>query len=422
MKRKFLYTAFAVLAVGSIGFTSCSSDDDEQPTGNAVISIENVTTVKDFVQSGTFQMANSQRVILPGQSTTFTFNAARGQSLMFATMYGYSNDIFFAPENPGINLFNSNGEAITGDVSSHIKLWDNGTRVNQVPGSEVQHPGTAEVGKVTKIDVRDAQNNTYPAASELMRISLAYTPGNSEFTVTIANISQGKPNETPFSPGVWVVSNKLDGDLANERPFFTPGESSTDALTTLAETGNNAPLAEWAQGKTGIITDFSPTLVVVYRGDTNPLYQLNQKDGGVGLKDLSQAGNPNTLKQSLERMRNVREVYIVGNEVLLPGKKAESQFMAWEGDNIAFVTMFGYGNDWFFANESTIPSLTKGDVTNRVVLLDNGTGVSQYPGAGNSQAVFGGVPAPEDQVISKVNHTTYPALPQVSSMIKVVLR
>lgn len=424
MKKRFLYTAFAVFALASFTFTSCSNDDDDQPTGNAVISIENVTTVKDFVQSGTFQMTGtSQPEILPGESVSITFNAAKGQVLMFATMYGYSNDIFFAPENTGINLFNSDGVAITGDVSSQVKLWDNGTRINQAPGSEVTHPGTAELGNVEMIkDNKDAQGNTYPEASELMKLTLAYTAATSEFTLTIANISGGKVNETPFSPGVWVVPNKLGSGLVNGKPFFAVGERSSDELTALAESGDNEALYNWAQERTGIITDFSPTLVVVYSGNTNPLYQLNQKDAGIGMKDLAQAGNPNTLRNSLKAMSNVREVYIVGNEVLQPGNKAESTFMAWDGDNIAFATMFGYGNDWFFANGETISSVTKGDITNKVVLLDNGTGVSQYPGAGNSQALFDGIPAAEDKAVTAIDRTTYPAVPAVNEMIKVVLR
>ena len=48
-------------------------------------------------------------------------------------MYGWSNDLFFAPANPGIKLYDDMGTPITGDVSSQIKLWDNGTRVE--PGT-----------------------------------------------------------------------------------------------------------------------------------------------------------------------------------------------------------------------------------------------------------------------------------------------
>lgn len=421
MRSKFLYVAAATLISTGAFFSSCSSDDDPMPPGNAVITVENVTTMKDFVQSGTFQMERAnQPVILPGEAVTIKFHAARGQALMFATMYGYSNDVFFAPENPGIQLFNSDGNAITGNVSDKVKLWDNGTRINQVPGPSVNHPGTAEAGNITMINTRDPQNNEYLPASDLMNLTLAYTAATSEFTLTIRNTSGGTINETPFSPGVWVVSNKLGDNLVNDKPFFTPGAKSNDALTAIAEMGNNALLSTWVTERTGIITGLSPIVVAVYTGNTNPIYTLNQRDAGRGLKELAQKGDPATLRASLEGMSNVRRVYVVGTSALAPGEKAESTFEAREGDNIAYATMFGYSNDWFYANSETMSSTTKGDVTGRTTLLDSGTGVSQYPGAGNNQALFGGTPIAENNPIRVVTDT-YP-VPAVNRMIKVTLR
>lgn len=420
MKKRFYYALMAAFIFTAPVLTSCDDDDDEMPPGNAVITIENVGTPKDFVQSGTFGTGEEQTAILPGEVLSFTFHAGKGQALMFATMYAYSNDLFFAPENPGIKLFDNNGNAVTGNVSSHVKLWDNGTRVNQVPGMNVEHPGTAEARNVTKIDKEDAQGNVFPEASELMEVSLAYNSVNSEFTVTIRNISAGKVNETPFSPGVWAVSNMSDGDLVNDEPFFDSGEKSSDALTALAETGNVAPLRDWTNERTGIMTELSKALVVVYSGETNPLFQVGQKDGGVGLKEMVQTGDPDRLRDWLKTHRMVREVYVVGNDPIEPGEKMESTFMAYEGDNIAFVTMFMSSNDWFYANSETIPSRTKGDITNKVALYDSGTAVNQYPGAGNSQHIFGGTPATDDQTITVVGNT-YP-VPAVSNMIKVTLR
>lgn len=422
MKKKFLYATMAVmLFTGASFLTSCDDDDDnEMPPGNAVISIENVATKYDFVQSGTFR-GTGDGLIMPGQSVQITFNAARGQNLTFATMYGYSNDLFFAPENPGLELFNDDGNAITGDVSEHIRLWDNGTRINQAPGANVTHPGTAEAENVTMVRDRDAQNNTYLAASRLMRLILEYSSANSQFTLTITNTSTGTANETPFSPGVWAVANRLGDDRVNEKPFYAAGEKSSAALTALAEMGNNATIASWATERTGIMTTLSRGIVVVYTGETNPLFTLNQKDGALGLKELAQKGNPQPLKESLERLRYVRHVYIIGNDPIAPGASFETTFEARQGDNIAYATMFGYSNDWFYANNTTIPSLTKGDVTSKTSLFDSGTGVNQYPGAGNSQAAFGGTPVPEDRVITTVTNNPYP-VPETYKVIKVVLR
>lgn len=423
MKMRFLpFAIVATVLFSATWLMSCSDDDDDDHKydGTGVISIENVVEVKDFVQSGTFKRAGLDPKINPGQSVTVTFNAAKGQRLMFAAMYGNSNDLFFAPENPGIELFSSNGTPHTGDVSSAIKLWDNGTRINQAPGANVTHPGTADNGNVTMITTTDAQGHSYLPASDLMKLNLTYNQSRSEFTLTITNNTGGTINETPFSPGVWVVSNINDGDIVNEGPFFTVDQKSGAQLTTLAETGNNEPLFDMVDDMTGIITALSPTIVVIYTGDVNPIYELNKKDAGLGLQALAQKGSTDQLKESLSKMGNVRHVYVAGDKVLVPGKKEEVTFDALRGDKIAFATMFGYSNDWFYSNNAAIDALSKGDVTNKVVLLDNGTAINQYPGAGNNQAAFGGTSEPEDNNIVAVGNT-YP-VPPVANVIKVTIR
>jgi len=423
MKRKFLpFAVMATLLFSAAWLSSCSDDDDDDQhyNGTGAISFENVVEMKNFVQSGTFKMDGSQPVILPGQSVSFKFNAGKGQYLMFASMYGNSNDMFFAPENTGLPLFTNEGNPNTGDVSSYVKLWDNGTRINQQPGANVSHPGTADNGNVTMITTTDAQGHSYLPASDLMKLNLIYNKSRSEFTLTITNNSGGTINETPFSPGAWVVNNVLSEKPILDAPFFTAGQKSSTQLTTLAETGNNQPLYDMAEDMTGIITGLSPALVVIYTGDVNPIYELNKKDAGIGLQALAQTGNTTQLSESLKKMSNVRHVYVVGSKPLAPGQKDEIAFDALRGDKIAFATMFGSSNDWFYSNNAAIDALSKGDVTNKVVLLDNGTAINQYPGAGNLQAAFGGTSEPEDKEIVAVDNT-YP-VPAASKVLKVVIR
>lgn len=115
-----------------LSLVSCNGDDDSRiPTQSKSITVENILDSKPLVQSGAFRGNGNTPVILPGQSVSFSFYAGLGQALTFATMYGWSNDLFFASENHGIKLCNDAGIPITGDVSSQIKLWDNGTRINQ---------------------------------------------------------------------------------------------------------------------------------------------------------------------------------------------------------------------------------------------------------------------------------------------------
>ena len=146
MKKKYFCTAFAAaLLFAGFAFTACDDDDDNSAPGTKpTIKFENVIPTKNYVQSGTFA------AVAPGQTTSFTFHAAKGQRLMFATMYSNSNDLFFAPENPGIQLFNDSGVPYTGIIADAVKLWDNGTRVNEQPGPDVNHPGVAQAGVVSE--------------------------------------------------------------------------------------------------------------------------------------------------------------------------------------------------------------------------------------------------------------------------------
>ncbi len=71
--------------------------------------------------------------LLPGNSFEFTFDATEGMKLNLITMYGQSNDLFYAPAS-ALELFNAQGEAIGGDITDKFELWDAGTEVNQAPG------------------------------------------------------------------------------------------------------------------------------------------------------------------------------------------------------------------------------------------------------------------------------------------------
>lgn len=406
--KKYL-VAVAAFAVVSAVLISCNKDDDmSTPTTSSVISFENVLEPKDFVESGTFVgMGNAvvkAPIVLPGQSISFMFHAGKGQALMFATMYGASKDWFFAPENPGLKLYTADGKPMTGDVSSQIKLWDNGTKMDMTDNKE-----DANIAMVAGVD-----------ASKLMKLELSYIATSSEFKLTITNTSGGSKNETPFSPGVWAVSNVLGGKLLNSMPFFEAGKKSNEEITAIAQMGNNELLSKKILANTGIITGISPAIVVIYTGDINPIYELGKKDAGMGLKQLAQMGDGSVLKASLEKMKTVKRVYIAGNAPIGPKGKTEVEIKVGENEYIAYATMFGYSNDWFYANNAMISANFKGDITNKTDLFDNGTAVNQYPGAGNAQGLFTGMPEKESLSIMKVDNK-YP-IPAVNKVLKVSIR
>ncbi|WP_273176654.1 spondin domain-containing protein [Hoylesella pleuritidis] len=406
MKKNRFRAALSAVVLAGLVFTSCSKDDDMKPSTGSMrtLTVENIVTPKLFVESGSFKNMGESPIIQPGQSVSFKFKAGKGQALMFTTMYGKSKDWFFASQQPGIKLFNAQGKAMTGDVSSQVKLWDNGTK-NDKTGASESNP----IMEVKGVD-----------ASKLLNVMLSYEEPTSEFTLTIKNTSAGTGNETPFSPGIWAVSTFDGNKLLAEKPFFTPGEKSNPEMTDIAQMGKIDKLKMKVEANTGIITGISPVLVVVYQGEKNPIYELGKNDPGMGLKDLAQKGNASKLQESLKKMKGVKGIYIAGTAPVGPGQKVMTQYKAGDGDKLAFVTMFGFSNDWFYANEQVLSAKLSGDITNKTALFDSGTGVDQYPGAGNRQALFGGTPQAENKPISKVG-TTFP-VPPVNKVLKITIQ
>ncbi|SEW57240.1 spondin domain-containing protein [Chitinophaga arvensicola] len=424
--------ALAILSVGIL-FASCKKDNTE-PAQSRTISIENVLDSKPLVESGTYKGAGTPPVIFPGQSVSFTFSASKNQRLTFASMYGWSNDLFFAPSNPGIRLYNDDGTPITGDVSAQVKLWDNGTRVNQVPGKAVTHPGTAESSpkNIKEVAGTDDYGNSYLPASQLMKVSLVYN-GNSTFTATIMNNSGGTANETPFSPGVWAISYAAGTNLLLPEPVYSAGKPTANGLTELSEAGNNAVLSTYLTAQTGIFTPLSPVLVVVYKGAQSPLFKTGEIDRGEGLKDLAQKGNADILATSLKNKVGVKSIYVLKaatTNVLLPringadGGKVSQVLNIEPGDRIAIATMYGFSNDWFFASTGyDIDGAQTGDVSATIGLFDNGTAVNQFPGAGITQFNLAGTPLNESKPIEAVpNPNSFTTLPALSKIIKVTLQ
>lgn len=431
MNYSRIASVLGIIAV--IAISSCKKSEEKIiQKKSSVVFVKNVLNSRPLVESGTFKGAGSPALIFPNDAVTIHFSAAKGEALTFATMYGWSNDLFFAPENPGILVYDGNGNPIEGDVSSRIKLWDNGTRVNQKPGANVMHPGEVEAKSIMEVNGTDAQGNTYIPASQLIKADLVYD-GNSYFTLTIKNISGGTANETPFSPGVWAVSYIAGGNLLNPTPLYTAGLPTANGLTSIAEAGNNAPLSQYVSGITGIFTPLSPVLVVIYNGTENPIYKLGENDRGEGLKELAQKGNAQILADFLKTKPGVKEVFVLpapSTTVLLPmigdqeGGQVSQEIKVSPGDRLAIATMYGFSNDWFFASKGNgVDATIQGDVSNSMALYDNGTAINQFPGAGITQFNLAGTPLLENNPIAEVpNPNAFTTLPDISNIIRVIIR
>jgi hypothetical protein len=432
LRTKHLLLALLILP---LTFFSCKKDS-EVPTPDPemmtmTLTVENVLNAQPLVESGTFQGTGTSPVILPGQSVSIHFSAAKGEALSFVTMYGWSNDLFFAPENPGIAVYDTAGIPIQGDVSAQIKLWDNGTRINQAPGSGVVHPGTTDAQNITEVNGSDAQGNTYATASTLLNASLVYD-GNSYFTLTLKNTSGGTANETPLSPGVWTVSYIVGGTLLNPAPLYSKGKPTANGLTSVAEMGDNSPLSTYATGITGIFTPLSPVFAVVYSDIPNPLFSEGEFDRDKGLEWLAKRGIADTISTQLHLAKGVKSVYILSQpatKVLLPminglpGGSVSQQISVTKGDRLAIATMYGFSNDWFFASSANgVDATIKGDISSSIGLYDDGTAINQFPGAGNAQFNLKGIPLFENKIITAVpNPNGFNTLPDLTKMIRVTL-
>lgn len=102
--------------------------EDGQPAALAV-----ALAADPMVRSGVFDRPLGAPVAGPamaGDAFELQFDAMPGDRLSFATMFGASNDWFFAPRPSGIELF-LGPDARWGDVTSEVRLYDLGTESDQ---------------------------------------------------------------------------------------------------------------------------------------------------------------------------------------------------------------------------------------------------------------------------------------------------
>ena len=157
--------------------------------GNPASLAASLSKAKGVVASGIFDTPvgdDKPGPALPGKAYEFTFQASAGERLTVTTMFGQSNDLFYAPEDDGIALF-ENGRPISGDITRRFYLWDAGTEVNEEPGfgrnqaprQAAPNTGPSEHEPVRRIeDVKDGFE--YPSVERVLRVTI--TPRSSAMT------------------------------------------------------------------------------------------------------------------------------------------------------------------------------------------------------------------------------------------------
>jgi len=119
--------------------------------------------------------------ISPGRKYQFSFPASPGDALSFASMLAATNDVFFAPSDTGIELFDAAGKPLSGDISDQLKLWDAGTEANEEPGigpntvtnQLAADTGEAGEGVVQLLSDVDGDNYAYPAADAILKVTIS---------------------------------------------------------------------------------------------------------------------------------------------------------------------------------------------------------------------------------------------------------
>jgi len=425
MKRQISILLFSILFIA----TSCSSDDDTitpEPAASATfkVTIENVFIPKTFKANGTFD------AVPPAASQSFSFNAGKGAFLSLSTMFVKSNDLFYGFADTGLALYDANGNATTGNVTSELSLWDAGTEVNEEPGNGDNQPmnqsgsnmGMDENGVIHLVN----DGFSYPTTDSVLNISLAHN-GGTMFTVTITNTSDISSLPTPLAPGVWAIH----GDQAK---LFTNGSAASAGMEKLAEDGDNSMMDGFLTNNSGYFSPFAPGVFAVHNNGTMPIFSNNTSDNGNGLENLAEDGDPSVLGASLTTISGVSESGIFNTPEgasapgpLLPENSYTFTFTAEEGDYLNLALMLVESNDLFYAfNEEGISlfnngNAISGDMTSQLNLWDAGTEVNEYPGAGNNQPIRGGAGTGADEngnVVIVNDGFTYPS---TSEAIKVTI-
>ncbi len=401
-----------VASLLSLSLAACATDSDDMMTPEPSpttfkLRIENVapwTVLKSGVQST--KTNGTTGALAMGQAYEITFTAGKGQKISFASMFGESNDWFFAPGPNGIALYDAQGAPVSGDVTSQVSLWNAGTEIDQEPGvgdsvgpkqpapdygAPDSDATVRALGAATTL--ADGSSFTLPAISDMIKVTL--TPGaGGQFTLRIENVSttttlvtsQGT-RDIHVSPPVWALH-------IAPAPLFTPGSADrAQGLELVAESGRFPMLQSSMRTLTGWSTPISPGVFAIHTDD-EPLYSLGLVDRGEGLERLAEDGNNAALMSGVAtRLVGVSTFDVpVGAEAKAParpGDAFELSVSGMPGDHVSFATMFGMSNDWFFA---TVPSgiplfdadgmAMKGDVTELISIYDAGSELDQEPAIG----------------------------------------
>ncbi len=441
MKTLFIKKPYLVLLTALITFAACSDSNNSDSVLEAdfEVTIENIGTEYSLIKSGSFSIpvgSTDAGPIGPGGAYEFEFTAPVGSRLSFATMFVQSNDWFYAPDESGIELFNTDGSQVTGNITSLIKLYDSGTETDEVPGEGVNQAPRQSGANTGDADpnntVRLVDDTSLPSIADVIQVTLSSTSSNG-FRVRIENVSTSSTLQTsnggvavPLAPGVWAVHSDSESGA-----LFTVGQPDAGlGLEGVAEDGSFGDLESNLAVVTGITVPFAPGAFAVYQGE-NPLFTSGVAFPDNGIEGVAEDGSTNQIAAALSAESSVRESGVFAQPVgasengpIGPGASYQFTFRAQDGDYLNFATMFIQSNDLFYAAGNSGILLfengnpVSGDITDMIRLWDAGTEQNEEPGIGGYQAPrqpgANTGPADSDQTVRIVNDGySYPTTNQV---------
>lgn len=447
MTRTHLSRGLLVLgAVAALG--ACEDDNPTNPKAGETtfeVRLENVSEVFDFTSTGVYAVpsgADDPGPLFPGHSYEFAFNAGPGSRVSFASMFGQSNDLFYAPGGDGIQVYDAGGMPLSGDITDQVYLWDAGTEANQEPGlgpDQAPRQAGSDVGAPdpdATVRIANDEFGNLPSVAEAIRVTLTHV-GGTEFRIRIENVaapdalqlSNGGTAPVVVSPGVWTVGTGTDA-------LFTVGETDRGSgLERIAEDGDVAALSEATGERTGLTSPIAPGVYAVHTG-SSVLFAAGQPDRGEGLEMLAEDADPGALRTAVAGKNGVTDTGIFNTPVgasgpgpAFPGDAFVFSLTAVPGDRLSLASMLGQSNDLFFAPAEAgialfdgLDNPVSGDLTGMMLLWDAGTEENEFPGVGPNQAPRQAGPntgPAEHGTVRQVNDGY--AYPRVDQVIRVTI-
>lgn len=388
--------------------------DDNDPTAlrNFTMRFENVapfTVLKASVQ--TARPDKTEGTLAPGDVYEIRFTAGFGHHLTLAAMLRESNDWFFGTDPAGIPLY-TDGVALSGDITSHIRLWDAGTEYDEEPGvgantginQTMASAGAADpINRVRLVpDVVTLSNGssfTRPAVASMIRMTI--TPsGTSDrsFLLRIENVANAETLVTSAGNKPITIGNALWA--VHHHPgilFEADMPARNNGLDALAESGQAWTLNNNLRLERGIPSPLTAGVFVVHAAGT-PLFVAGQPDYRLGLERIAEDGEPYNIAEAMKGIVPETESFGTFDQPVdatesgpcQPGQAFEVDFQARPGDRLSFATGFSSSNDWFIAPpgegmalfNGTLPRW--GEITTEFRLFDLGTEGDQELDVGGS--------------------------------------